>query len=218
MGADSEKGSKDSAGIADGKKAEIQKGWNHPITRQIEQAESDPLYPFSPAPADFVRPGRCLPAAFRPDLSPYRKRQKRARRAARLIRHGDTETRFLANAASMRLPGSRGRNSERPRRGPVQPRCPFLTRMPSSNFNVRFQRRGPALASRPGFRADVRFQGRGPASALVLNQVHKFFARLGLLEKAGEIGSRGKRVLFFHAAHLHAHMLRFDHHHDAQRV
>lgn len=52
----------------------------------------------------------------------------------------------------------------------------------------------------------------------MLDQVHELLARLGLLEKAGEIRGSRQGILFLHATHLHAHMLRLDHDHHAQRV
>ena len=42
----------------------------------------------------------------------------------------------------------------------------------------------------------------------MLDQVHELLARLGLLEKAGEIRGSRQGILFLHATHLHAHMMR----------
>ena len=50
------------------------------------------------------------------------------------------------------------------------------------------------------------------------DEVHELLARLGLLEESGKIGRGCQRVLLLHASHLHAHVLRLDHHHHAQRI
>ena len=51
-----------------------------------------------------------------------------------------------------------------------------------------------------------------------LYQIHKFLARLGLLEEAGEVGGRGEGVLLFDPSHLHTHVLRLDDDHDSEGV
>ena len=52
----------------------------------------------------------------------------------------------------------------------------------------------------------------------MFDQIHKFFARFGLLEESGEVGGCSQGVLLLDTTHLHAHMLCLDHDHHAQRV
>ena len=52
----------------------------------------------------------------------------------------------------------------------------------------------------------------------VTQQIHELLAGLGLIEGAAEIGCCGNGVLFLHATHLHAHMLRLDDNHHTKRI
>ena len=50
------------------------------------------------------------------------------------------------------------------------------------------------------------------------DEVHELLTRLGLLEESGKIGRGCQRVLLLYVSHLHAYVLRLDHHHNAQRI
>jgi len=50
---------------------------------------------------------------------------------------------------------------------------------------------------------------------VMFDQIHKFFARFGLLKESGEVGGCSQGVLLLDTTHLHAHMLCLDHDHHA---
>ena len=53
------------------------------------------------------------------------------------------------------------------------------------------------------------------SARLSTEQVHEFFACLGLVEGTGEVAGRCDGIPLFHASHLHAHVFRFYNNHYA---
>ena len=49
-------------------------------------------------------------------------------------------------------------------------------------------------------------------------QIHKFLTCFSLVKRTSEIRSSSNGILFLYPAHLHAHVLGFDHYHPSQRI
>lgn len=72
------------------------------------------------------------------------------------------------------------------------------------------------MAKRAGDR--VVLNKRHNSLSVMPYQIHKFLTCFSLVKRTSEIRSSSNGILFLHPAHLHAHVLGFDHYHHSQRI